>query len=293
MARRLPRLLCAGLLAAAPTIGLAVAPASPASAACTVSRTYRLGARATAVHCIEVRLKTLGYQTRYVDYYYGLVTVRAVKRFQTASSLPVSGVVDQATAKALGIWVDPPSPDPLGLVRRAPLAPGVNYSFGTTHSSYPAADIFAACGAPAVAPVTGTVAEVRTENLWVAATDNPAHRGGRYVAILGDDGARYYMAHFASVRPEIVVGARVSVGDPIAAVGRSGRAGSCHIHFGLSMPCPGTEWRVRRGVIWPQRYLTAWRRKEILSPVAELTAWFGAHPSACEAAMADATAADA
>jgi hypothetical protein len=46
-------------------------------------------------------------------------------------------------------------------------------------------------------------------------------------------------------------------------------------------------------VIWPQRYLTAWRRKEILSPVAELTAWFGAHPSACEAAMADATAADA
>ncbi len=187
----------------------------------------------------------------------------------------------------------PPAPAGDGLVRRAPLASGVRFSWSTTHSGYPAADIFAACRSVAVAPVTGTVIEVRTENLYNPTIDNPAYRGGRYVAILGDDGVRYYMAHFDEIMAGTVVGARVTVGTPIAYVGKSGRAGSCHIHFGLSLPCPGKEWRVRRGVIWPQAYLSAWRSGTSTSPRAALDRWSAANPTACAVAMALPTAPDA
>lgn len=173
-----------------------------------------------------------------------------------------------------------------GLVRRVPFAPGVYYSYPTGHHTYPASDIFAKCGAAVVSPVTGKVIEVRRVDLWNATTDNPAHRGGRYIAILGDDGVRYYMGHFATVRAEIVVGLRVKVGQPLATEGRSGRAGMCHVHLGLSLPCPGKEYAVRRGVIWPQPYMDQWRRGLIASPRPALDAWFKAHPSACAAAMA-------
>ena len=38
-------------------------------------------------------------------------------------------------------------------------------------------------------------------------------------------------------------------------MGDTGRASACHVHFGLSLPCPNREWWVRRGVIWPDQYL--------------------------------------
>ncbi len=174
-----------------------------------------------------------------------------------------------------------------------PVAAGTNVGWSPAHHDYPATDIFAACGSVAVAPVTGVVLQVRRDDNYVSAVDNPALRGGRSVAVLGDDGVRYYMAHFQSVDAATVPGARVVAGQRIAVLGRSGDAGACHIHFGLSAYCPQQEWAVRRGVIWPYPYLDEWRAGRNPTPKPAIAAWRVANPQACAAAATDPFAADA
>jgi peptidoglycan LD-endopeptidase LytH len=172
-----------------------------------------------------------------------------------------------------------------------PIAPGPTVGYGGvgSHHDYPAADIFASsgCGTPLVAPIDATVLELRTVDLYDAAADNPAYRGGRYVSLLGVDGVRYYLAHLGSVAAGLTVGQSVTAGQVVGVMGRSGDASACHLHFGVSMPCPGKEWAVRRGVVWPQPYLDSWRRGGTASPKAEVAAWAKANPDACAAAMGD------
>jgi len=67
---------------------------------------------------------------------------------------------------------------------------------------------------------------------------------------------------------------------------------ACHVQFGISPPCPVSEYIVRRGVIWPYPYLDAWRRGEPLSPADEVKRWLAEHPDACDEASADPFAAD-
>ncbi|MGA7756550.1 MAG: peptidoglycan DD-metalloendopeptidase family protein [Ilumatobacteraceae bacterium] len=174
-----------------------------------------------------------------------------------------------------------------------PIADVAAAGWGTTHSGYPATDIFAACGAGIVSPVDGVVLQVRTVDRWDPAVDDPATRGGRSVAVLGDDGVRYYLAHFDTIEPTVVEGGRVSAGDPVGTVGTTGRSSACHVHFSISPPCPGPEWSVRRGVIWPYPYLDAWEVGDQISPVDEIERWVAGHPDACADAMADPFAADA
>ena len=156
------------------------------------------------------------------------------------------------------------------------------------HSSYRATDVFASsgCGTALLAPVTGTVDEV-LPNTYDRAVDDPATRGGNAVSIIGDDGVRYYLAHFQAIDPSITPGTRVEAGQVLGEMGETGRAGACHVHFGISLPCPDRaslpsgDWWIRRGVIWPDEYLTSWRDGGNLSPLAELQAWFAEYPDAC------------
>lgn len=152
-----------------------------------------------------------------------------------------------------------------------------------THAGYPATDVFVSggCGATVVSPVDGIVSEVRTVDSWEPAIDDPATRGGRSVAVVGHDGVRYYLAHFATIDADVVVDRSVAAGDPLGTVGASGRASACHVHFGISPPCPEPEWAVRRGVVWPAPYLDAWAAGEAASPAAEVAAWLEANPDAC------------
>jgi murein DD-endopeptidase MepM/ murein hydrolase activator NlpD len=165
--------------------------------------------------------------------------------------------------------------------------------WGRTHSEYAATDVFAACGSAIVAPVNGVVLESRRVNSYDAAVDNPATRGGRSVSILGDDGVRYYLAHFESIDAGIEPGVRVAAGQSLGRMGRTGRASACHLHFGISPPCPGKEWPVRRGVVWPRPYLDDWRAGGQLSPADEVATWLAANRTACAGAMADPFAPDA
>lgn len=170
---------------------------------------------------------------------------------------------------------------------RVPVADVARAGWGTTHAEYPASDIFVGCGATLVSPVNGVVVESRRHDAYDPAVDDPATRGGRPVAIVGDDGVRYYLAHFETIEPGIERGARVSAGQVLGTMGRTGRASACHAHFGISPPCPGPEWSVRRGVVWPYPYLDDWRAGGQRSPVAEVQRWVATNPDGCAVAMAD------
>ena len=60
--------------------------------------------------------------------------------------------------------------------------------------------------------------------------------------MLGDDGVRYYLAHLQAIDDAIEPGVEVTAGQRLGEIGRSGDASACHLHFGISPPCPGLEW---------------------------------------------------
>jgi murein DD-endopeptidase MepM/ murein hydrolase activator NlpD len=108
----------------------------------------------------------------------------------------------------------------------------------------------------------------------VSATDRwpetraDSDKGGLSVAIVGDDGVRYYGSHLSAVADGIRPGVRVAAGQLLGLTGESGNAAGVYpqLHFGISHPSTPEDWRVRRGEIWPQRYLRAWARGEQLAP---------------------------
>ncbi|MBO0867443.1 MAG: M23 family metallopeptidase, partial [Micromonosporaceae bacterium] len=151
-------------------------------------------------------------------------------------------------------------------------------SYSHTHHDYPATDIITACGNRVLAATTGVVLEVTRVDTWSAAVNAGATRGGLSVSILGTDGVRYYGSHLEAIDPGIAPGVRVSAGQPLGRVGRTGDASACHLHFGISPPCAQRgDWWNQRGVVWPWRYLDSWRRNGSLSAVAEVAAWHAAH----------------
>jgi murein DD-endopeptidase MepM/ murein hydrolase activator NlpD len=195
-----------------------------------------------------------------------------------ATTTTTSTVVPRATTTTSSVPTTTPYQVPVTDVAAA--------GWGTAHAGYSATDVFAPCDAEIVSPVNGVALEVRTVDGWDPAVDDPATRGGRSIALLGDDGVRYYMAHFESIDSAILVGGRVGVGALLGTVGQTGRASACHVHFGISPPCPTVEWSIRRGAIWPHPYLDAWRVGEQLSPVAEVERWVSDNPTACADAAA-------
>jgi peptidoglycan LD-endopeptidase LytH len=151
-------------------------------------------------------------------------------------------------------------------------------SYAHTHHDYPASDIIAPCGATALSPVDGTVLEVNRVDTYDPKVNAGPTRGGLSVSILGADNVRYYGSHYSSIDVGIEPGVQVHAGQHIAIVGRTGDAGACHVHFGLSPPCAKTgDWFNRRGVIWPWPYLDSWRAGTPRSPFNEIVAWQNQH----------------
>ncbi|MEU7927437.1 peptidoglycan DD-metalloendopeptidase family protein [Micromonospora sp. NPDC049107] len=154
-----------------------------------------------------------------------------------------------------------------------------NVDYHPTHGAYPATDVFANCGQPFVAVTDGKVLEVSRVDRYSKSGPQGPDNGGLSVSLLGDDGVRYYGSHLSVVSSGVEAGVRVRAGQQLGKVGRTGNANNvCHVHFGISPPCAGKDgWWIRRGVIWPARYLDSWRRDGNREPAAEVTAWQRQH----------------
>lgn len=150
-----------------------------------------------------------------------------------------------------------------------------NVDYHPTHGAYPATDLFADCGESFVAVTDGTVLEVSRVDRYSKRGPQGPENGGLSVSLLGDDGVRYYGSHLSVVTSGVDAGKRVRAGQQLGKVGRTGNANNvCHVHFGISPPCAGKDgWWIRRGVLWPARYLDSWRRGGNREPAAEVTAW--------------------
>ena len=149
-----------------------------------------------------------------------------------------------------------------------------NVHYGHFHHDYPATDIFSKKGCRFVASTDGVVTEVSRTDRWDSATDLGAVRGGRSVAMLGDDGVRYYGSHLERVDDAVGPGKRVRAGQLLGLIGNSGDARfvPTHLHFGLSWPTRTGIWWVRRGMVYPWPFLDSWRAGGNRSPLAAVRA---------------------
>src|SRR5215203_3628473 len=87
-----------------------------------------------------------------------------------------------------------------------PVQRAARISYGRYHHDYPAADIFCPVGSNFVAPTSGVVDSVDRVDRWNPKVNDPATRGGLAVAIVGDDGVRYYGSHLSSIAAGIAPG---------------------------------------------------------------------------------------
>lgn len=158
-----------------------------------------------------------------------------------------------------------PTPEPLQYVFPVRAAE-INY--GRFHHDYPATDIFCPTGSEFVAPTSGVIDFVSREDSWNPDTNKPEDRGGLSIALIGDDGWRYYGSHLSKIAEGITPGERVRTGQVLGLTGASGNARSTppHLHFGISRPTTPDDWMVRRGEIAPYPLLKAWESGENVAP---------------------------
>ena len=147
-------------------------------------------------------------------------------------------------------------------------------TYGKYHHDYPATDIQAKKGCAFVAPINGVVEDVNRKDSWSGKTNLGKDRGGLSVSIIGEDGVRYYGSHLSKIEDGIEPGAVVAMGQKLGEVGSTGSARGTkpHLHFGISYPTKAGDWEIRRGVIYPWKYLDAWKVGKDLSPVKAVAA---------------------
>lgn len=183
----------------------------------------------------------------------------------TATALPPTETLAPSPRPSL---TPSPTLTPIPRVYVFPVQPLKWVDYGPGHSGYPATDIFVPEGSRFLAVTGGVVDFVSPEDLWSPEVDDPATRGGRSVAILGDDGVRYYGSHLSQVAEGIAPGVRVEAGQLLGLTGHSGNARNTdpHVHFAISAPTFPEDWKTRRGQVDPYPYLQAWERGENLTP---------------------------
>ena len=194
------------------------------------------------------------------------VRTTAVTAF-TAS--PVSSVPQSATTAVVTATTTIATVTVVARRRYAfPIAQGT-VTYGKDHHDYPATDIFCDEGSVFVAVTDGVIDAIVADDVWDPATDVPSDRSGRAVALIGDDGVRYYGSHLSEITAGLAVGQRVRVGAILGLTGKSGNARYTppHLHFGISPPTTPDDWQVRRGQVSPYLYLKAWQNGESLTPV--------------------------
>ena len=185
----------------------------------------------------------------------------------------VSQATDSPKATAIPSLTTIPSltplPPPLKYV--FPIQPpgAASYGEGVQGHGYPATDLFAKVGTKFVAVTDGVVEFVSGTDNWNPNKPDSAERSGLAVAIIGDDGLRYYGSHLSGIALGIYTSVRVQAGQLLGFVGASGdaRGKTPHLHFGISHPTTPGDWKTRRGEIDPFPYLNQWKQGLSVTPL--------------------------
>ncbi len=141
-----------------------------------------------------------------------------------------------------------------------PVQPVKSASFKKGGHGYPGIDIFAGKGTAFVSPVSGTIEDIQSTDLWEKTRD-PALKGGIWISIAGDDGYRYYGSHLEGIAAGMTLGKKVKTGEVLGYIGSSGNAARTpsHLHFGISLASRPYTYLVRRGEIEPYFFLSCLR----------------------------------
>ena len=152
--------------------------------------------------------------------------------------------------------------------------PTCKVTYARAHHDYPANDILVKKGCKYVAVTSGTIDEIRKVDTYNYKKPTGDTKGGIFVSFIGDDGVRYYGSHLSFIPENIAPGLQVNAGDVIGKTGNSGDAKGTapHVHFGISWPTPKGIWWVRRGELYPWKYLDGWKAGKDLNPAKAVTA---------------------
>ncbi len=183
-------------------------------------------------------------------------------------TLTASPTIPPSTSTPPPTQTQTQTPTPGSYIYIFPVQPIDVATYPQGHHDYPAVDILAPVGSLFVAVTDGVVDFVSMEDHWAPKIDDPATRGGLSVAIIGDDGVRYYGSHLSEIAPGIVPGVRITAGQWLGYTGQTGNARfvAPHLHFGISHPTFPEDWAVRRGEIDPYLYLQAWAAGTMRTP---------------------------
>ena len=201
-------------------------------------RTLDRGDRGRDVRRLQRLLNELGRDLE-VDGVFGRGTERRVRGYERAEELRVDGRVSPAQARGILRRAErrrtqgTPAPEentdgsasggahvfPIRGEHDLGRSETNNFGGGRNHQGQ---DMFAACGTPLVAAQGGTVKFVGSQS-----------RAGNYVVISGESSTWDYAYMHLGESPLVEKGQRVSTGQPIGAVGDSGNASGCQLHFEL------------------------------------------------------------
>lgn len=162
---------------------------------------------------------------------FGSATAGAIMSFQRQNGLTVSGKIDAATAKALGLTAGPKptTPDPATLKLdvfpvQGPCGFGDSYGYprsgGRTHEGI---DVIASTGNLLYAVADGKITKVYA--------DYPGSLAGNGIRLTMADGTYFFYAHMDELAEGIELGVPVKAGQVVGTVGNTGNSGTPHLHF--------------------------------------------------------------
>ena len=190
------------------------------------------GERGDRVRSLQQALVDRGITVRGgVDGLFGSATSAAVMNFQRTQSLRVTGIVDAATAAALGLnaaAVPADSPVAQASIEVFPVQGACGFT-DTWHAPrsggrlHLGVDIIAPKGKLIYAVASGTITKVYT--------DRPGSLSGNGVRLTTADGTYFFYAHFDTIAEGIAEGVEVTAGQVLGTNGSTGNSSTPHLHF--------------------------------------------------------------
>lgn len=207
-------------------------PKAPVNGAAGTSGWASYGEKGARVTALQSALVSAGITVRGgVDGDFGSGTSAAIMEFQRQKGLKVTGKVDNATAQALGLGATPAptTPDPASVSISVFPVQGKCY-FGDSYG-YPRSGGRTHLGVDIIAPEGNLLYAVADGKISKIYADYPGSLSGNGLRLTMADGTYFFYAHLTSFADGIELGVPVRAGQVLGYVGRTGNAGTTHLHF--------------------------------------------------------------